>query len=83
LNLDEQQFGQVYSLMQKCELEAKQKGLAETNSAPEKATAVKQMVEQAKAEIPTLLTPEQARIFAEVLTHFQLEPGNSTFNFSF
>jgi hypothetical protein len=83
LNLDEQQFGQVYSLMQKYEQEAKQKGLMETNSAPENAAAVNQMIEQFKTEMPSLLTPEQARIFAEVLTHFQLEARRSTINFNF
>jgi RNA polymerase sigma factor (sigma-70 family) len=83
LKLDEQQFDQVYSLMQKYEQEAKQKGLTETNSAPEKAVAVNQMIEQFKAEMPSLLTPEQTRIFAEVLTHFQLKPGKSSINFNF
>jgi hypothetical protein len=83
LNLDEQQFGQVYSLMQKYEQEAKQKGLTETNSAPENAAAVNQMIEQFKTEMPSLLTPEQARISSEVLTHFQLEAGRSTINFNF
>ena len=84
LNLDQQQFDQVYSLMQKYEQEAKQKGLTETNSAPEKAAAVSQMVEQFKAEVPSLLTPEQSRIFAEVLTRsFSSNPGKSSINFSF
>jgi len=83
LDLDEQQFGQVYSLMQKYQQEAEQKGLSQTNSTPENATAVNQMIEQFKAEMPTLLTPEQARIFAEVITHVQVGPGKSSFNFSF
>ena len=83
LNLDEQQFGQVYGLMQKYQQEAKLKGLSETNSAPETAAAVNQMIEQFKTDMPSLLTPEQARIFAEVLTHIQLEGGRSTINFNF
>lgn len=83
LNLDEQQFGQVYDLMQKYQQEAKLKGLSETNSAPETAAAVTRMIEQFKTEMPSLLRPEQARIFAEVLTHFQLEGGRSTINFNF
>jgi RNA polymerase sigma factor (sigma-70 family) len=54
LNLDEQQFGQVYGLMQKYQQEAKLKGLSETNSAPETAAAVNQMIEQFKTEMPSL-----------------------------
>ena len=83
LNLDEQQFGQIYDLMQKYQQDAKLKGSSETNSAPQTAAAVNQMIEQFKTDMPSLLTPEQASIFAEVLTHFQLEGGRSTINFNF
>ena len=83
LNLDEQQFGQVYGLMQKYQQEAKLKGLSETNSAPETAAAVNQMIEQFKADTQPLLAPEQTRILAEVLTHIQVEPGKLGFNFNF
>jgi RNA polymerase sigma factor (sigma-70 family) len=83
LNLGEQQFGQVYSLMQKYQQEAKQKGLSQTNSAPETVAAMNQMIEQFKAETQSLLTPDQARILAEVLTHIQLKPGEFGFNFNF
>jgi RNA polymerase sigma factor (sigma-70 family) len=83
LNLDEQQFGQVYSLMQAYLQEAKQKGLSETNSGPEKVAAANQMIEQFKVDTQTLLTPEQSRILAEVLTHIQVEPGKVGFNFNF
>jgi len=83
LNLDEQQFGQVYSLMQKYLQDAKQKGLSETTPAPEKVAAVNQMIEQFKADTQPLLTPEQTRILAEVLTHIQVEPGKLGFTFNF
>jgi hypothetical protein len=83
LNLDEQQFNQVYGLMQKLGQEAKLKGLSKESPAPEAAEAAKQIMEQFKGEIQTMLTPEQARIFAEVSTHFQLEPGKFGYNFSF
>jgi hypothetical protein len=83
LNLDEQQFGQVYSVMQKLQQEAKQKGLSKETPAPEAAEAVKQMVEQFKGETQTFLAPEQSRILSEVLTHIQFEPGKSSFNFNF
>jgi hypothetical protein len=81
LNLDEQQFYQVYGVMHKLGEDAKLKGISKDS--PEAAEAVKQYMEQWKAETQTLLTPEQARIFAEVVTHFQIEPGNFGFNFSF
>jgi len=83
LNLDEQQFGQVYGLMQKYAQEARQKGLSGENPTPETAAALKPMWEQFKAEIPSILTPEQARIFAEVIPLIQVEPGKSSFNFKF
>ena len=83
LNLDEQQFNQVYGVMQKIQQETKQKGLSKETPAPEAAEAVKQIMEQWKAETQTLLTPEQTRIFAQVVTHFQVEPGKFGFNFNF
>ena len=83
LNLDEQQFSQVYGVMQKIGQETKQKGISKETPAPEAAEAIKQIMEQWKAETQTLLTPEQARIFAEVVTHMQVEPGNFGFNFNF
>ncbi len=83
LNLDEQQFSQVYGVMQKMAQEAKQKGLSKETPAPEKAGAVKQIMDQFKTEIQTVLTPEQTPIFLEVVTHFQVEPGKFGFNFNF
>ncbi len=83
LNLDEQQFSQVYGLMQKLAQETKQKGLSKETPAPEAAEALKQIMEQFKAEIQIFLTPEQTKIFAEVVTHFQVEPGKFGYNFNF
>jgi hypothetical protein len=83
LNLDEQQFGQVCGLMQKYLQEARQKGLSEASSGPEKVAAMNQMIGQFKADTQPLLTPEQTRILAEVLTHIQAEPGKLGFNFNF
>ncbi len=83
LNLDAPQFNQVYGVMQNLQQEAKQKGLSETNSPPEKAVAMNQMIEQFKTETQSFLTPEQSRILADVLTHFRFDPGNSSFNFGF
>jgi RNA polymerase sigma factor (sigma-70 family) len=83
LNLDNQQFDQVYGVVQKYDQEAKQKGLSRTNTAPESVAAMNQLIEQAKADMQPLLTPEQARILAEVLPFIKLEPGNASFNFSF
>ncbi|HWH68386.1 MAG TPA: hypothetical protein VNT26_03335, partial [Candidatus Sulfotelmatobacter sp.] len=83
LNLDEQQFSQVYGVMQKIQQEARQKGLSKATPGPEAAEGVKQIMEQFKTETQTLLTPEQTQIFQEVVTHFQVEPGTFGFNFSF
>jgi RNA polymerase sigma factor (sigma-70 family) len=83
LNLDEQQFDQVCGVMQKLQQEVKQKSLSKDTPAPEAAEAMKQLMEQWKTETQTVLTAEQTRIFAEVVTHFQVEPGKFGFNFSF
>ena len=83
LNLDEQQFNQVYGVMQKLGEEAKLKGLSKETPAPEAAEALKQFMEKWKGETLTLLTPEQGRIFTEVVTHFHVEPRNFSFNFNF
>lgn len=83
LNLDGQQFNQVYGVMQNLREQAKQKGLSKATPAPEATEATKQIMDQFKAQIQALLTPEQARIFTELVTHFQVEPGKFGYNFSF
>ncbi len=83
LDLDEQQFGQVYGVMQKLGQEAKLKGLSKDMPAPEAKETISQLLKQWKAETQPLLTPEQARIFAEVATHLQVEPGNYGFSVNF
>ncbi len=83
LNLDEQQFNQVYGVMQKIQQEVKQKGLSKETPAPEAAKALKEIMEEWKGETQKLLTPEQTQIFAEVVTHMQVEPGKFGFNFNF
>ena len=84
LNLDQQQFDQVYGLMQGLQDEAQQKGLSWTNDAPENVQAVNQMVEQFKSDMPRLLTPEQARIFTGILPLMHFQPGtNNSFSFTF
>jgi hypothetical protein len=83
LNLDEQQFNQVYGVLQNMAQEAQQKGLSKISPDSGAAEATKQIVEQFKTETQTLLTPEQVPIFLEVVTHFQIEPGKFGFNFNF
>jgi RNA polymerase sigma factor (sigma-70 family) len=83
LNLDEQQFGQVYGTIEKIQQESKLKGFSKEMPSAEAAQAVKQMMNQFKTDVQGILTPEQARIFAEVISHFDLQPGNLSFNFNF
>jgi RNA polymerase sigma factor (sigma-70 family) len=86
LNLDEQQFGQVYGLIQKYQQEAAQKGLSWTSDAPENVLAYNQIIEQVESEITGILTPEQAKIFTGLLTLVHFEPGKTNsagFNFNF
>lgn len=84
LELDEQQFGQVYALMQNYEEQANQKGLFQTNALPEEKTAaLGQMIDKFKGDMQGLLRPDQSRIFAELVKNIKLEPGNFSFNFNF
>ena len=68
-------------LMEKIGENAKLEGL--TKGSPEMAEKTKQFMKRWKTETEALLTPEQAKIFAEVVTHFQVEPGKFGFNFNF
>jgi hypothetical protein len=81
LNLDEQQFGQVYGVLQNLQQEAKLKGLEGSGSPSAEMT--KHMIDRFKEDVQLVLTPEQTRIFLEVAKHIQAEPGNVGFNFSF
>lgn len=83
LNLDEQQFNQVYGVMEKLKAEAKQEGLSKETPAPESAAAIKRYMARWQAETQSVLTADQIRIFTEVATHFQVEPGKFGFNFNF
>jgi RNA polymerase sigma factor (sigma-70 family) len=82
LNLDEQQFGQVYGLMQGLQEDAQQKGLSWTNAAPENVQAWNQIIEQFKGDMPRLLTPEQAKIFTGIMPLMHFQPGTNSFNLS-
>lgn len=81
LDLDEQQFGQVYALMQKYQRQAKQQ-MGE-NPKQDTGGLFKQLTEQVTGELQYILTSEQARIFAGVITNVHLEPGKMDFNFKF
>lgn len=83
LNLDEQQFGQVFGVMQQIAQQAKQAGFSKSTAGAETTQALNQVMDQFKTQTQALLTPEQAGIFQEVVTHFQVEPGKFGFNFSF
>jgi RNA polymerase sigma factor (sigma-70 family) len=83
LNLNEQQFGEIYGSLQKHFQEAKQRGLVEGNPTPESAAALQQLADQSNGEIRRLLTPDQTRIFEELSPHIQLGSRKIDFNFKF
>lgn len=85
LNLDEQQFDQTYTLVQKYEQAANAQGLSQTNAPPDAGVKLNQMLEQFKGEMQGMLTPEQAKILAGVLAQCKLQAGegNSSFSFGF
>jgi hypothetical protein len=83
LNLDEQQFGQLYGIMQKIQQQAELKGLSKETPPAEAAQGIKWAMDQFNSEATGILTPDQARIFADVISHFDLHPGTFSFNFNF
>jgi RNA polymerase sigma factor (sigma-70 family) len=83
LNLNEHQFGQVYALMQKYYQQAEQQHLVGTNAIADRADGLKQVTAQAKAELQTILTPEQAKVLEEVTPFFKLDSHNFSFGVSF
>jgi hypothetical protein len=67
-------------------MQAGQKGLLVENPPAETTAALKEVDEQAKSHIKTLLTSEQAATFEEMLPQIQVITGgggNADFNFSF
>jgi hypothetical protein len=80
LNLTDQQFSQVYSLLQKYQDQAKQQNLLDDQSAPDSAAALKQMNQLAQTDLQNLLTPEQTGIFAQISSGMQLVTGNFNLN---
>ncbi len=81
LSLDEHQFGEVYGLLEKYRQQAREKGLLQENSAQETAAALNQAKEQIIADVQSLLTPEQARIFEGIVPLFQVSPHKIDFGF--
>lgn len=80
LDLNDQQFGQVCTLLQKYHDQAEQQNLTKDATVPDNAAALKQLDEQAKAELQTLLTPDQVRTFGQLSSGFQLV--TDSYNFS-
>jgi hypothetical protein len=83
LNLDADQFNQVYGVIQSLSLEAKHEGLSKDTPDAEASDAAKRLVEQFKAETQPFLSDEQNRILAQVMTQFQFEPGKWNYSASF
>jgi hypothetical protein len=83
LNLDADQFGQVYGLVQNYQDQAKLKGLFQSNGAPGDPVAMAQMIEQFKTDMQGMLTPDQTAIFGEVMKQVKLDGRNLSFNFNF
>jgi RNA polymerase sigma factor (sigma-70 family) len=83
LDLDEQQFGQLYGLLEKYQQQAKKEDLFRENAGPEVAAASKQMVDQVIADFQEFLTPDQAKILQAIAPHIQLLSRKIDFNFKF
>jgi RNA polymerase sigma factor (sigma-70 family) len=87
LDLNEEQFGQVYSLMQKYHQQTALLDSSDDKATPETTAAVNQMDQALKQEINAVLTPEQAQMFGQMTNNFKLlhshgQTGRFSFNFN-
>jgi RNA polymerase sigma factor (sigma-70 family) len=83
LDLNDQQFKQVYGVLQKYHDQAVQQNLSKDDASPETTAALKQMEDQVKSEFQNILTPEQETIFEQLAPNLQLAGKNFHFDFSF
>ncbi|HEX3797581.1 MAG TPA: sigma-70 family RNA polymerase sigma factor [Verrucomicrobiae bacterium] len=86
LDLNEEQFGQIYSLMQKYRQQTDLVDLSDDKVTPEATAAINQIDQAAKQEINAVLTPEQAQMFGQMTNNFTLlhghgQTGRFSFNF--
>lgn len=79
LDLNDQQFGQVYNLLAKYRDQADQQNLL-NDETPGNTAALKQLDAQAKAELQGIFSAEQSRIFGEISPGLDLVKGNFNFN---
>lgn len=85
LDLNEQQFNQVYDLLLKTTQQCKQKADPKDMPQAEAEEVSKQLTEQFKTELQALLTPEQNRLVPDALAQLHVQPGGHwgySFNFS-
>jgi hypothetical protein len=84
LGLDERQFSEVYNLMQKHRQPVVQPNPAGEKPTPETKEAMGELDEQAKQEIQSILSAEQARIFEQISPNLRLiNPTNGSAAFGF
>jgi hypothetical protein len=86
LDLNEQQFGEVYSLLQKYDQQASLLGSEGQNPTPEVTSSVDKLDGQVKTQIETLLTADQAKMFEQISASLHLAHGaggSGGFNFNF
>ncbi len=86
LDLNEQQFGQVYSLLQKYDQQAELLSPAGQNPTPEVTASVDKLSDQVKTQIETVLTADQAKMFEQMSANLHLMHGAGTsggFNINF
>ena len=75
LDLNEQQFSQTYSLVQRLRAEAERRNLLEKSPTPEALESLRSLNDQARAELQRLLSPEQSKLFQHFPGRFELIHG--------
>jgi len=72
IGLSEQQYGNIYSILQKYQRQAAEQNLFSDQSNADATAALKQLNEDARKEIHPLLTSDQTKAFEEMLSSIQL-----------
>jgi len=72
IGLSEQQYGDIYNVLQKYQRQAAEQNLFGDAAGPDATSALKQMNDEARKQIEPLLTGDQAKSLEEIIPSIQL-----------
>jgi len=81
IGLSEQQYGDIYSILQKYQRQGAEQNLFGDPAGPDATSALKQMNDDARKQIEPLLTGDQAKALQEIIPSIQLVTRNLNITF--